>query len=178
MRIVGLDIGGANIKAADERGQTLSRPFAIWRHPERLTEEVQAILQNYPGCDQIALTMTAELADCFVTKAEGVRSILRSVEDCLRDPEQCVGQSATAPERLMVWTTRGHFVDTATARIQTESVAAAVEDVGLKINEAALRVVKPPALQAALTTAAPDDGDSAPSADAHVETWDPHTKAA
>ena len=125
MRIVGLDIGGANIKAADERGQTLSRPFAIWRHPERLTEEVQAILQNYPGCDQIALTMTAELADCFVTKAEGVRSILRSVEDCLRDPEQCAGQSATAPERLMVWTTRGHFVDTATARTQTESVAAA-----------------------------------------------------
>jgi len=125
MGIVGLDIGGANIKAADEQGHTNSRPFAIWRHPERLSEQVQAILQNYPGCDQIALTMTAELADCFVTKAEGVRSILRSVEECLPDLEQSAVQSAVAPEKLMVWTTRGHFVDASTARTQTEFVAAA-----------------------------------------------------
>jgi len=83
MAILGLDIGGANIKAADASGRAISRPFAIWRHPERLTVEIVSILQEFPDTDQIALTMTAELADCFSTKAEGVRFILDVVERCI-----------------------------------------------------------------------------------------------
>ena len=80
MAILGLDIGGANIKAADAVGRAINRPFAIWRHHERLAAEISTILEEFPDTDQIALTMTAELADCFSTKSEGVRFILDAVE--------------------------------------------------------------------------------------------------
>ena len=80
MSILGLDIGGANIKAADEAGRTLSRPFAMWKHPERLADELGSILHEFPQTERVAVTMTAELADCFATKSEGVRFILDAVE--------------------------------------------------------------------------------------------------
>ena len=80
MSILGLDIGGANIKAADDAGRTVSRPFAMWKHPERLADELALILHSFPQTERIAVTMTAELADCFTTKCEGVRFILNAVE--------------------------------------------------------------------------------------------------
>ena len=85
MTILGLDIGGANIKAADEAGLAISRPFAIWRYPERLKDEIAVILGQFPHIDQVAVTMTAELADCFETKAEGVRFILDEISSVV-DP--------------------------------------------------------------------------------------------
>jgi probable H4MPT-linked C1 transfer pathway protein len=86
---LGWDIGGANIKAAwlpYERGaaglsRAASRPFEIWRTADRL----QAILQETAAevalepPQAMALTMTAELADVFNTKREGVLFVLRSV---------------------------------------------------------------------------------------------------
>ena len=42
--IIGIDVGGANLKLADGRGFHLSRPFALWRHPERLAAELKALL--------------------------------------------------------------------------------------------------------------------------------------
>lgn len=113
MTILGLDIGGANIKAADANGRTLSRPFAIWKHPEQLAEQIESICGEFPKTTRLAVTMTAELADCFATKAEGVRSILDQVDACQRD-ESCV-----------VWTTDGQFVSSAVAREQPMLVAAA-----------------------------------------------------
>ncbi len=80
MSILGLDIGGANIKAADEAGRAVSHSFAIWKSPERLTDELASMLHSFPQTGRVAVTMTAELADCFATKAEGVRFILDAVE--------------------------------------------------------------------------------------------------
>ena len=80
MSILGLDIGGANIKAADASGRTLTRPFAIWKTPEQLGNQVAQICREFPAVTQLAVTMTAELADCYATKAEGVTSILDQVE--------------------------------------------------------------------------------------------------
>ena len=80
MAILGLDIGGANIKAADETGFAISSPFAIWQKPDELSQEIACILSQFPKTDLVALTMTAELADCFTTKSEGVRFILDAVE--------------------------------------------------------------------------------------------------
>src|SRR5258707_9058618 len=84
MAILGLDIGGANIKAADLHRRAVSRPFAIWRRPNHLQDEINSILKEFPQTDQIALTMTAELADCFATKSDGVQFIVNSVEACAR----------------------------------------------------------------------------------------------
>lgn len=89
--ILGWDIGGANIKAAwlppASRAmvtvRTASRPFEIWHGADQL----QAILQNLAAAvtpeppQAMALTMTAELADVFRTKREGVLFVLQSVRD-------------------------------------------------------------------------------------------------
>ncbi len=81
--VLGWDVGGANVKAArldsaDAEPQILERPFALWREPQRLSQvlsEVAAAL-GLSGAERMAVTMTAELADCYATKREGVSSVL------------------------------------------------------------------------------------------------------
>ena len=124
MTILGLDIGGANIKAADESGRAISHSFAIWRNPDRLKAELALILKEFPGTDQIALTMTAELADCFSTKSEGVRFLIETVEASLGEH---VGGSAAQPDKpnVVVWSTEGRFIGPREARDYVRKVAAA-----------------------------------------------------
>ncbi|WP_010582420.1 hydantoinase/oxoprolinase family protein [Schlesneria paludicola] len=130
MAILGLDIGGANIKAADGSGHAISRPFAIWQVPERLPDELTQVFQSFPHTDRIALTMTAELADCFVTKSEGVRFILEAVESSLNRLDLArntatSGNPTDGADRIFVWTTDGHFVGPRLARDYVRKVSAA-----------------------------------------------------
>lgn len=112
MSILGLDIGGANIKAADCHGRTQSRPFAMWKHPQRLAAEIASIRTAYPETKRVAVTMTAELADCFATKTEGVRFILNQLaSSCELD--------------TIVWTTAGLFLPIDQAGQNATQVAAA-----------------------------------------------------
>ena len=46
MHVIGLDIGGANLKAADLDGAAVSRSFALWREPQRLAAELSSLLQT------------------------------------------------------------------------------------------------------------------------------------
>jgi probable H4MPT-linked C1 transfer pathway protein len=87
MSWLGLDIGGANLKAADGLGWASSVPFALWREPERLTGALQTLLNCAPRADRLAIAMTGELCDCFRTKADGVRHILDAVERAAPDRE-------------------------------------------------------------------------------------------
>jgi probable H4MPT-linked C1 transfer pathway protein len=75
-----LDIGGANLKAANGEGYAAARPFPLWSKPEQLAYELRAMIAEGPETDHLAVTMTGELADCFASKAEGVRFILDAVE--------------------------------------------------------------------------------------------------
>ncbi len=80
--IVGWDIGGVNVKAAwlvweRREAKTLqvsSCPFEIWRAKDSLPEVLRHVLallsDELPQV--MAVTMTAELSDVFVTKREGV----------------------------------------------------------------------------------------------------------
>jgi (4-(4-[2-(gamma-L-glutamylamino)ethyl]phenoxymethyl)furan-2-yl)methanamine synthase len=102
--IVGLDIGGANIKAAHSDGQCRSRSFPLWKSPEKLADTLLSMIGDWLPCAGVAVTMTGELADCFETKAEGVDQILTAVE-------QAAGRTPIA-----VWQTVGEFVDAPTAR--------------------------------------------------------------
>ncbi|MEX0716098.1 MAG: hydantoinase/oxoprolinase family protein [Planctomycetaceae bacterium] len=113
MRVIGLDIGGANVKAADGDGTALSRPFPLWKEPERLTSVLDEVLARFAPADALAVTMTAELADCFATKAEGVAAVLRSVE------------AAAGGKPIHVWRTGGEFVSPEAARELPLLVAAA-----------------------------------------------------
>jgi probable H4MPT-linked C1 transfer pathway protein len=110
--VLGLDIGGANLKAAHTGGATRHVPFALWKNPAGLAGTLRMIIDAVPAHDALALTMTGELCDCFESKREGVGAILAAVASV-----------ATAPVR--VWTTDGSFIDMDKARSQPLKVASA-----------------------------------------------------
>lgn len=88
--ILGWDIGGANIKAAlidDEYAAPVvaERPFALWREPQRLTSILVETADSLPAPRAMAVTMTAELADCFATKREGVAFVLDALRAAFPD---------------------------------------------------------------------------------------------
>ncbi|QDU28444.1 Hydantoinase/oxoprolinase [Anatilimnocola aggregata] len=78
-KYLALDIGGANIKVANGQKYAESYSFALWRDPNALTQQVRTIISEAPPSDHLVVTMTGELADCFTSKAEGVKFILKSV---------------------------------------------------------------------------------------------------
>jgi len=80
MSWIGLDIGGANLKASDGRGWARSIAFPLWRNPDGLAHALDGLVQSVPDATHLAVTMTGELCDCFESKAEGVRHILKAVE--------------------------------------------------------------------------------------------------
>ena len=114
MIALGLDIGGANIKSATSDGRCNCRPFALWKNKNGLLQELQQLpLPAGIRPDIVALTMTAELADCFVTKAEGVEFIIRTV-------------AAAFPDSVLrVWMTSGEFAEPDDAIELSQLVAAA-----------------------------------------------------
>lgn len=87
MSLLALDIGGANLKAADGEGFAHSRPFELWRSPEGLAHELRALQAACPASERWYITMTGELADCFATKKEGVGAILDAVEQAAEGRE-------------------------------------------------------------------------------------------
>lgn len=111
--VLGFDIGGAHIKVAHTDGTAMQRPFALWKQPRRLTAELTALRRMAPLHDLIAVTMTGELCDCYVTKRDGVHAILRAVQR----------MSGDVP--VKVWTTHGRFVTPAEAKHEWLAVAAA-----------------------------------------------------
>lgn len=113
MNALGLDIGGANLKAAHRDGVARSMPFALWQKPEGLAEALRSLLRDIPAFDRLAVTMTGELCDCFETKRQGVHAILDAVE------------AIAGPYPVRVWQTTGRFVDIATARARPLETAAA-----------------------------------------------------
>ena len=85
--ILGWDVGGANIKVSrvdpDEGSSqaVLEHPFPLWREYARLPSVLSALADRAGAAQAVrrdgeppamAVTMTAELADCFATKREGV----------------------------------------------------------------------------------------------------------
>jgi (4-(4-[2-(gamma-L-glutamylamino)ethyl]phenoxymethyl)furan-2-yl)methanamine synthase len=107
-----LDVGGANIKVAHESGPLASIPFALWKRSRELPDILKSIVQSFPPHSRIALTMTAELCDCFATKAEGVGKVLDAV----------VYASSGLP--ISVWCTDSNFHDVHNIRLQPLLAAA------------------------------------------------------
>jgi probable H4MPT-linked C1 transfer pathway protein len=110
--VLGLDIGGANLKAAHPRGGARLRPFALWKDPAGLAGALRDLLRDWPPYRRLAVTMTGELCDCFESKRQGVHAILDAV-------------TAAAAVPVRVWTTDGRFLDPAGARAAPLRAAAA-----------------------------------------------------
>jgi probable H4MPT-linked C1 transfer pathway protein len=109
--ILGLDIGGANTKSCCletgkgdiPKASGDSVYYEMWRQPEGLKDVLGRLRasrrpagKNRPA--GIALTMTAELCDVFLSKAQGVTAILEMVEEVFTGVP------------IYVWTTNGVFV--------------------------------------------------------------------
>ena len=112
-RVLGLDIGGANLKMAHTGGAARTVPFELWKQPKKLPTALRALVSSAPAFDAIAVTMTGELCDCFETKREGVQAILDAV------------RKVSAGFQARVWSTAGRFLDLATARDAPLEVASA-----------------------------------------------------
>jgi probable H4MPT-linked C1 transfer pathway protein len=83
--IVGIDIGGANLKFAaldSIRGNATSRSlyFPMWTDADALSQTLQAELLQLGRASALAVTMTGEMADCFLDREEGVRYIANAIQ--------------------------------------------------------------------------------------------------
>jgi hypothetical protein len=88
--VLGLDIGGANTKAAfisTDNGfvsefKAVMEYFPVWKNPEKLgvmLSRLRRIVSGSMKLNCVAVTMTAELSDAYHTKREGVNHILTHV---------------------------------------------------------------------------------------------------
>jgi probable H4MPT-linked C1 transfer pathway protein len=136
---LGLDVGGANLKYAvadDARSPRLVTsgllPFELWRDPGALPARLRDVERRVgealrrassadaratgtaaSGPSRVALTLTAEMADCFPSRAAGVRRIVDAV-------------TSTWPSAACrVWASDGGWRDPDRARAAPLEVAAA-----------------------------------------------------
>jgi probable H4MPT-linked C1 transfer pathway protein len=114
MSMIGIDIGGANLKFSDGRETHRTVPFPLWRDPAGLSLALQQQMVSLPAVGQLAVTMTGELCDCFENKQQGVQSIIDSVE-------------AVAAGRFVAcyYQVTGEFVSAAEAKANWRLTAAA-----------------------------------------------------
>jgi probable H4MPT-linked C1 transfer pathway protein len=117
--ILGWDVGGANIKVArvdiDSRRvpTVVEQAFPLWREFNRLPS-VLADLADRVGCaPAMAVTMTAELADCFATKRNGVAFVVDAF------------QAAFPGSMIWIYGIDGRFRSVDEARDHPQDVAAA-----------------------------------------------------
>ena len=111
--VLGLDIGGANLKAATATKQAASASFALWKNPDGLADALRQLLAKFPEADEFAVTMTGELCDCFETKRQGVAHILKHV------------RAVSRSHPVRVWSTAGVFLDSEQAAADPMAVASA-----------------------------------------------------
>ena len=115
---IGLDVGGANTKAAvlegDGPARIVSEPFEVWREAGAMAEVIASVVGRFGlARAPVAMTTTAELVDVFATKREGVLYVLDAAAKALRD------------RPLRVITTDGSLIGLEQARAAPLSCAAA-----------------------------------------------------
>jgi probable H4MPT-linked C1 transfer pathway protein len=111
--ILGLDIGGANLKAATPDQRAVSVPFALWKQPDKLPAALAELVGRFSDAEELAVTMTGELCDCYETRREGVNAIIEALE------------FAAGARRVRVWSTDGVFIAPGEARREYLKVASA-----------------------------------------------------
>jgi probable H4MPT-linked C1 transfer pathway protein len=116
--VIGLDVGGANTKAAlvdgDRPARIVSEPYEVWSDPDAMAGVIADVVGRI-GVDDapVALTTTAELVDVFSSKREGVRHVLEAASRALPG------------RRMRVMTTAGQLVSLDDARAAPLECAAA-----------------------------------------------------
>ena len=91
--IIGWDIGGVHTKAVWlpagelEQARSVSRVFEIWQAGDKLPAVLRSVYRSLEvgRPDAMAVTMTAELADVFESKRQGVLFVLDALRDTFPD---------------------------------------------------------------------------------------------
>ncbi|OYP34035.1 hydantoinase/oxoprolinase family protein [Rhodopirellula sp. MGV] len=113
--LVGIDIGGANLKYADNQGRTLAVDFPLWRKSDDLAKQLIEDLRSFAPLERLLVTMTGELADCFLDRGIGVRHIV----DHANQAADAVGVP------LSIYGVGGRWYSPSQARDESDHVAAA-----------------------------------------------------
>jgi len=111
--VLGLDVGGANLKAAHSRGMAHSLSFELWKQPDQLPAQLRRLVSAFPDAEAWAVTMTGELCDAYSSKSAGVSAILDAVEE------------VAGGRPLYVWQNDARFVAPALARVLYLNTASA-----------------------------------------------------
>lgn len=116
--VIGLDVGGANTKAAvvddDRRVRVVSEPYEVWHDPEAMAGVIGDVVGRLElDGAPVALTTTAELVDVFASKRDGVLYVLDAA------------RRALPGRRLRVITTEGKLIALPQARAAPLACAAA-----------------------------------------------------
>lgn len=108
--VIGWDIGGAHVKAVwlDDAGrivQVSQQACALWKGLHLLQASLRSILKSWslaPEACMHVVTMTGELVDLFENRAQGVREIAATVQQCMpwavfymAGPDQAASFTAT-----------------------------------------------------------------------------------
>ncbi len=114
--VLGIDIGGANLKVANAVGESNCNYFPMWTEHRQLAVRLREMLDDFSRSTgthykRLGVTMTGEMADCFATRREGVQYILDQV-------------AATFPEAdTSVYAVDGLWLPPAEAKLHPWSVA-------------------------------------------------------
>jgi probable H4MPT-linked C1 transfer pathway protein len=82
--ILGLDIGGANTKAASSDGSVAKSVYLpLWRNA-KLDQVMHGFAEIKP--EAVGVVITGELADCYQSKLDGLVAITSAVEDAFSCP--------------------------------------------------------------------------------------------
>jgi probable H4MPT-linked C1 transfer pathway protein len=76
--MIGLDVGGANIKIATDESYEIIY-FPIWKKLNKFNELLQSIQQKYRA-NEACVVITAELSDVFKRKEDGIKIISNELE--------------------------------------------------------------------------------------------------
>jgi probable H4MPT-linked C1 transfer pathway protein len=76
--VIGIDVGGANLKLVD--GNRVTSIYCPLWEGAPLADHLRAFRTSHPD-PKAAVVMSGELADCFGSKMEGIRSIMATVEE-------------------------------------------------------------------------------------------------
>lgn len=110
------DIGGANLKAFHTHQGAKCVRFPLWLRPHLLNLEIASLASSLPACRTWGVTMTGEMADVFLDRADGVRAII----------EQVMMAAATlAVDDVRFYATSGRFLSASQAMEASELVASA-----------------------------------------------------
>lgn len=83
MNSLGIDIGGANLKVSNGKDNRIIY-FPMWKKASELKDKLKEISKEF-GAEKAGIVITAELADVFKSKREGIEYISKVCREIFKD---------------------------------------------------------------------------------------------